>query len=491
MMETAPSIHKVIKFWARKPVELYLREVKSAKLVLDPFSGSGVSGIATMMVGSSAVLADINPVAVFISWVLLNKHTLKDKLLKEFQELCSELEREVYTLSINGQKRVLAYAVWVTEFQCPQCGSWVDPRKVRLNKKLKCECCGTLFHPLASAGRRDKVVSLFLNGNVVEDRRLIEEYQESDRAFAATSWHPKGEFKYEGLEKEFDESPGILAPKLEDLFTRRSLYVVSKLYEAIEDFWMEDGDQGDLLKLAFIAALPQATKMIPHTDSSGPSWKLPRYWVPYVREERNFCRSFLHRLILVRNFKNNWVSVAKDYDVSVHFDFNSLPKLPPKMKKSVLILRSDARDLLESKFRADVIVMDPPHYDEIHYFELLYLWQKWLEGRYGDSRFSDYSFWRHEIDVNRVVGRKLSDYLASITLLVRKSKKIVRKGGRIVLILHNRSSKAFSATVDMLRKEADGSFKMEIEKYWPMVRSSAQGIHGKDKFLYLIRLEKV
>lgn len=487
-MKTLPSIHKVIKFWGRKPVELYLREIKGAKLILDPFSGSGTSGIATMMVGGSAVLADINPVAVFISWALLNKHTLKEELLKEFQELCSELEREAYMISINGQRRILAYAVWVTEFQCPQCGSWVDPRKARCSKKLKCECCGALFHPFVSTGRRDKVVSLFLDGYVVEDRRLIEEYQESGRAFTVTSWHPKGEFKYEELERKFREHPGILAPRLEDLFTRRNLYVASKLYEVIEDFWAEDRDQGDLLKLAFIAALPQATKMIPHTDSSGPSWKLPRYWIPYIREERNFCRSFLRRLILVRNFKNSWVRVAKDYDVSAYFDFDSLPKLPLKMRRRVLILRCDARDLLESKVRADVVVMDPPHYDEIHYFELLYLWQKWLEGRYKDSRFSDYSFWRHEIDVNRVVGRKFSDYLSTIVLLINKSKKLVRKGGRIVLIL---SPRAFSKTIDTLRKEIDGSFKMEIEKYWPKVRSSAQGIHGKNKFLYLIRLEKV
>ncbi|RLE91887.1 MAG: hypothetical protein DRN04_11730 [Thermoprotei archaeon] len=491
-MKALPSIHKVIKFWARKPVELYLGEVKSAKLVLDPFSGSGTSGIATMMVGGSAILADINPVAVFISWTLLNRHTLKEKLLKEFRELCGELEREAYTLSINGQRRILEYAVWITEFQCPQCGNWVDPRKARYNKKLlKCKCCGTLFRPFISTGKRDKVVSLSLDGYVVEDRRLIEEYQESERAFTATSWHPRGEFKYEELGKEFEESPGILAPKLEDLFTRRNLYVASKLYEVIEDLWAEDGDQGDLLKLAFIAALPQATKMIPHTDSSGPSWKLPRYWIPYIREERNFCRSFLRRLTLVRNFKNNWARIAKSYDISACFDFNSLPRLLLKTRKRVLILRCDARDLLDLNIRADVIVMDPPHYDEIHYFELLYLWQKWLEGRYRDSRFSDYSFWRHEIDVNRVVGRKLSDYLSSIVLLVNKSKKLVRKGGRIVLILHNRSSEAFSWTVDALRKEISGSFKMEIRKYWPKVRSSAQGIHGKGKFLYLIRLEKV
>lgn len=490
-MRKTLSVHRVIKFWARKPVELYLKEIEKAKLVLDPFSGSGTSGIATMMKEGSAILADINPVAVFISWSLLNKHILREKVLKEFQELCSELEKEAYVFFINGQRRVLRYAVWVTEFQCPQCGSWIDPRKSRYNRKLKCNYCGTQFHPLISADRRDKVVALFFEKDSTEDQQLIKEYQENERTFNATSWYPKGEFKYEEIEKEFEEHPGILAPKLEDLFTRRNLYVASKLYEAIEDFWAEDEDQGDLLKLAFIAALSQATKMIPHTDSSGPSWKLPRYWIPYIREERNFCRSFLCRLTLVRNFKNSWARIARNYDISACFDFNSLPKLPLKIKRRILILRCDARDLLDLNIRADVIVMDPPHYDEIHYFELLYFWQKWLEGRYRDPRFSDYSFWRHEIDVNRVVGRKLSDYLSSIVLLVNKSKKLVRKEGRIVLILHNRSSRAFSRTIDALRRELDESFKMEIEKYWPKVRSSAQGIHGKDKFLYLIRLEKV
>ncbi|HDN17722.1 MAG TPA: hypothetical protein ENF41_01570 [Candidatus Bathyarchaeota archaeon] len=489
-MKTTRLVHKVIKFWARKPVELYLREIKDAKLVLDPFAGSGTSGMATVLAGSSAILADINPVAVFISWSLLNKSTLEEETIRRFQELCNELEEEAYALLVNGQRRVLNYAVWVTEFQCPKCGNWVDPRRTRYNGKLKCTHCGALFYPFTSSDRRDKVILLFSEKKVIRNQQLIREYQEDGKAFVSTSWHPKGEFRYEELGKNFRECPGILAPKLEDLFTKRNLYVASKLYEEIEDFWTEDADQGDLLKLAFIAALPQATKMIPHTDSSGPSWKLPRYWIPYIREERNFCRSFLRRLFLVHNFKKNWIKAVENHEVTVCFDLNSNSKYIFGTGREVTILRYDARILLDLDIKADVIVMDPPHYDEVHYFELLYLWQKWLEGRYGDPRFSDYSFWRYEIDVNEVVGRTFSDYLSSIVLLVNKSEKLVRRRGRIVIILHNRSSMMFNKTINMLRRKIDGHFKMEIERYRPRVRSSAQGIHGKEKFLYIIRLIK-
>lgn len=486
------SIHRIIKFWARKPIELYLREFKNARFILDPFSGSGSSGIATAISGASAILSDINPVAVFISWSILNKHTLSEETLEIFQEICNKLEKEAYELSINGQKKILTSAIWITEFRCPKCGNWVDPRRSRYRKKIKCKCCNEVFHPLTSADRRNKVVSLTFEGKILQNRCLITEYQKNEESFTLTSWYPNGKFEYEEIKRAFDENPGILAPSIEKLFTKRNLFVASKLYESIEQFWTKNREEGDLLKLTFIASLSQATNMLPYAKSSGPSWKLPRYWIPYIREERNFCRSFLRRLKTIYNFKKKiWVNTIQNYKVFACFDFNNGLEISSfKTEKEILIFRYDARKILDIDIKADVVIMDLPHYDEIHYFELLYLWQKWLEGRYKDPRFSDYSFWRYEIDINRVVGRKLSDYLSSIALLVNKSKNVVEKSGKIVFILHNRNPKIFARTIDMIRENFDQSFGVEVEKYWPKVRSSAQGIHGREKFLFLVRLKR-
>lgn len=74
-------------------------------------------------------------------------------------------------------------------------------------------------------------------------------------------------------------------------------------------------------------------------------------------------------------------------------------------KKFIHIYRADALEKCSELPTLDLVILDPPHYDEINYFELTYLWQKWLEGSYGDVRFKYYDYWSKEICVNKKVGK--------------------------------------------------------------------------------------
>ena len=437
------NLHLLIKFWARKDPDLILHVIGNSRLIVDPFCGSGSSGFVAVLKKASAILSDINPVSVFITYNTLNKETLKREILEEMREICLKIENEVYTLNMSER---VNFAIWENE----------------------------------------EIVSLrLISGKTIRDKRLIKEYLEIEEKLKLR-WYPNGEFIYPGTSVKFKDGPHK-SIKIVDLFTKRNLYAVSKIYYFIEKIWRHDRKQGDLLKLAFIASLANATKMIPHAPSGGPSWKIPRYWIPRLREERNFCRTFMRRLIYLAKFKETWASLVSDYHVTVSFE----DKIEPLGKNFIYVYRADALKICEYLPASDSIILDPPHYDQLNYFELTYLWQKWLEGRYKDKRFKDYKYWRREICVNKRIGKDLQWYNNQIYQVIKSYMPRCAKNGKIILILHNRDKKVLEETVNGIRNIIENNFKLSVIYKFPKVPSTTQGLHRRRKYLCIMRIKRV
>jgi len=438
------SVHSVIKFWARKEPELILQDIKGARIIADPFCGSGSSGFSAALVGASSFLSDINPVSIFIAYNILNNETLRIETIETMKEICSEVDEEVYTLS-NTNK--VNFAVW-------------NGNKIILLK--------------------------FTSGKNTQNSKLIREYMTTEENLKMRFWYPRGNFVYPGTEIDFRDGPHK-SIEIKELFTKRNLYAVSKIYYHIEKIWKRDKGQGDLLKLAFIASLAEATKMIPHAKSSGPSWKIPRYWIPELREERNFCRTFLRRLLLLRSFKENWSTITSKYQVVVSFDGETIV---PK-KKFIYLRQADALDICSELPKLDLVVLDPPHYDEINYFELTYLWQKWLEGSYSDARFKHYDYWNREICVNRKFGKDLEWYNNKLCEVVSCYVNRLHKNGKAILILHNKDRNLLEKTVNKIKKVVGSDFTFKVKYKFPKVPSSTQGLHGHKKYLCVLKISRV
>jgi len=438
------NIHILIKFWARKDPELIFPEIKNAKLLADPFCGSGSSGFCAMLAGASGFLSDINPVSVFIAYNVLNGETLKTETIETMKEVCLEIEDEVYTLS-NREK--VNFAVW----------------------------------------NSDEVILLsFTSGKKTEDKSLIKEYIAIEENLETKFWYPKGKFVYPGTSINFRDGPHRPI-EIKELFTKRNLYAASKLYSHIEKIWRNDKSQGDLLKLVFISSLANATKMMPHAKSSGPSWKLPRYWIPRLREERNFCKTFLRKLLLLYSFKKKWSTIASNYQINVSFD----GEIVVPQKKFIHIFRADALNLHSRLPTLDLIILDPPHYEEINYFELTYLWQKWLEGSCNDIRFKYYDYWEKEICVNRRIGKDLEWYNTKLCEIVSSFANRLHKDGKAILILHNKDRNLLKTTVRKIKKFVGNDFMFKTSYKFPRIPSSTQGLHGHKKYLCLLKISRV
>ena len=180
------NLHLLIKFWARKDPDLILHVIGNSRLIVDPFCGSGSSGFVAVLKKASAILSDINPVSVFITYNTLNKETLKREILEEMREICLKIENEVYTLNMSER---VNFAIWENE----------------------------------------EIVSLrLISGKTIRDKRLIKEYLEIEEKLKLR-WYPNGEFIYPGTSVKFKDGPHK-SIKIVDLFTKRNLYAVSSIF---------------------------------------------------------------------------------------------------------------------------------------------------------------------------------------------------------------------------------------------------------------------
>ena len=128
------------------------------EVVLDPFCGSGMTGVAALELNRKAVLSDLSPAAVFIAENLCMPIDEKEFLsaIDEIIEQSHDLERKLYTTICRecGKPSLLLYMVWRYGLMCDKCGRefilWdvardekEDSRKSKIKKEFDCPHCGT------------------------------------------------------------------------------------------------------------------------------------------------------------------------------------------------------------------------------------------------------------------------------------------------------------------------------------------------------------
>lgn len=89
-------------------------------VVLDPFSGSGVTGVEAAKLGARPVCFDINPVATLVQRQALQQWDVQ-ALATAFDQVESECRREVDRVHKTEDGRTVLYYFWVATVSCPDC----------------------------------------------------------------------------------------------------------------------------------------------------------------------------------------------------------------------------------------------------------------------------------------------------------------------------------------------------------------------------------
>lgn len=89
-------------------------------VVLDPFSGSGVTGVEVLKLGGRPVCFDINPVATLVQRQAMQPWDMGD-LVAAYEEIESACRGEVDRLHRTEDGRTVLYYFWVATVECPEC----------------------------------------------------------------------------------------------------------------------------------------------------------------------------------------------------------------------------------------------------------------------------------------------------------------------------------------------------------------------------------
>jgi len=264
-----PSRYLMHKFWARKPhnvvreyVEHYSQE---GEVVFDPFAGSGVTAIESLILKRRAVACDLDPVAIFIT-----RCTAIPVDLNDLQDAFSTIEDKV-TKQISE--------LYLT--QCPSCKElgeieaviWHSDKPVEIRYSCSCQ----------SKGRK----SLWKDADADDLKRLAE-----IEDLPIPYWYPQNELIWNS---RVNVSKGM---KVSSLYTHRNLYALSTIYSAVES--IQDSRLRDMMKFCFTSSLGQASKLVfvyrkPGRERQVGGWATRGYWVPPEYFEVNAWNCFAER----------------------------------------------------------------------------------------------------------------------------------------------------------------------------------------------------
>jgi len=397
-------------------------------VVLDPFCGSGMTGVAAALMGRRAILNDLSTAAAHLAWN--HTHTCNGDVLESaFNRVASsvesDFERYYATVDENGTPAMIRWTLWSTRHQCPQCNEnfllWdtIDRMSGRLGRKTTCpRCCHeaerrrfkvvenvpawiAFDRSDGSRGERPATIQ-----DIVDTRRFSEEIDElpfpdvslgSDREmYQRCALHLRG------------------IRSVRDMYTDRNRLALAVLWKAI----LEEPDDRIrcALAFAFTNTAWHGTRMRRFNARGGHRPLTGTLYVPQLSAEANVLRVMGKKIRQLRSYYAAFKPTANE---------------PPH------VITGSATDLSQiADGSIDYVFTDPPFGSNIFYSDCNLIWEAWL-GRVTDPTL--------EAVVNRSLsledgGKTLEDYSDLMAGAMTEISRVLKPGGWATVVFHNTDS---------------------------------------------------
>lgn len=402
--------------------------------VVDPFCGSGMTGVAALELGRRAVLSDLSPAAVFIAKNLCTPvdHSAFMAAVDSVIAECRDLQDRLYTTSCRdcGSSVPMLYMVWSydlhcsecekpfclwdvarderpsvreskikSEFDCPHCSERITKRGLKRSNRHPVQvgyrCCGKgLKEQTATPDKRDlKLLKGITLSSIPDDL-----------------WYPTDKFPIGGVNTRQPIAAGI--DSVEKAYTPRALWAMARLWKAACHY--PDAHMGEKLKFA-LTSLYQRVTLFSEFRFWGGSGNTANYNVPHIANEQNVFVAFRRKAATI-----SWY-------------FREAPKL--KRNLYVGVHSATSLEHIEDG-AADYVFTDPPFGSNINYSEMNFLWESWL-GRHTDVA--------EEAIVSRAQNKSVDDYRVLLCRSFLEANRVLRQDGWMTVIFHNSSEKVWSA----------------------------------------------
>ncbi len=451
-LSNAHSYHTKSPFHA---IQQYIEHyTKKGDLVLDCFTGSGMTGIAAQKSGRKAILMDLSPIASYLAYNY-NTSISSDKFLTVAGNILDELEKELgwlyETHHSNGDKAVINSIIFSENYRCPICNTefvlWdyaLNRKEKKMDDPFNCKSCNASIKKSDCEKVFEEVVDNSLNTNFLQskvspveivytykkkrfkklpdqsDLELIKKIDSTNIPF----WHPTNIIPEGHNLNQPIRAQGY--KNVHHFFTRRNLYALSALFSKINS--VDKIEIRDKLKITFNSLLLRASRKAilgvgyyfngggGYIATISGNWYIPslNVEVPVFEQFKNRVKK-VNEINLHRFYKNN-IRISTQSST----DFSNIPS------NSI-----------------DYIFVDPPFGENLMYSELNFLYESW-NGIITNQK--------DEAIMNSVQNKGLSDY----NELMRKSFsnlfRILKPNRWITIEYHNSSSIIWNGLQESLTK---------------------------------------
>lgn len=408
-------------------VEIIKHYLPKGGLVLDPFAGSGMTGVAARASGCDVVLNELSPAASFIAdrfTRALDPTAFMDGV-KTILARVGQLRRDLYLTSCRqcGDDTEILYTVWSYRVVCGSCSNefllWDHCRRygksVREHKILSefpCPACGMVVKK--SRLRRTQAEPVLVGYKCCSSYQVEEAPNDADlRKIAEVEASPR---IWPGFTPDMALPDGVnlCQPKRHGLDTVASFYTARNL-SAMSSLWREihcvrDTEVAAFLGFAFTSLYQRVTKLSEFRFWGG-SGNTANFNVPYIYNEANVFATFERK---ARSIQDHLETTARRYEGRAIVRTGSATDMS--------FLPSDSIDL---------IFTDPPFGGNINYSEMNILWESWL-GAFTDTR--------DEAIVNRFQGKDVLRYGELMASSLKECFRVLREGRWMLLVFMNSSA---------------------------------------------------
>lgn len=432
-------------------------------LVLDPFCGSGMTGVACLMTGRNAILNDLSPAAAHIArnyTTPLEISAIKD----EFERIKSAVKDEfewLYGTTCDrcGGAATIYYVVWSDVFECGRCGNelilWdlaVDKITGKVQEKFTCPTCGAIWRKVQVKWL--KSIPVITHYECPKCKPSRDQHATTDKeklriaeieATPIPYWYPTTPFDstWEMWRKVHGDM-GIT--NISKFYTKRNLWAIAKL-------WYESNHASTERLAQVIKFVITSTN---RRNSARTAWHTLRFgqasmtgtlYVPALTVENNLLTLVCEKLRQIINGLK-----------SIKFGFS----------ETIVQVRS-ATSLQIPDESVDYVFTDPPFGSNIFYADCNLIWESWLNEGLTDQSQEAVVHVKHK-DKN-----VLPDYARLMEDAFREMQRVLKPGRWASVVFHNSDDRIWQTILDAAEK---AGFELAEINAFDKGQLSFKGIRG-------------
>ncbi len=426
----ATAIYNAHSYHTKVPpqgIEPYIQHYTNAgDLVLDPFCGSGMTGVAALKLGRRVILNDLSPAAAHIAYNYCTPVDV-DALKREFARIKAAVKEEfdwLYGTTCDrcGGDATIQYTVWSDVFECSRCSSDIllwdvarDSQTYDVKRFFTCPVCGKEqekkgLHkvktvPVYTHGECQSCKPAALVHNVTQNElNLIADIESRQIPY----WYPNDEFPLGRQTRKLIRGMAQIG-RVDQMYTHRNLWAYAHLWD------LAGRGQSERLVSALQFALTGINNYISKrqgygTGGGGVSGTL---YVPSFTMEKNVGEVAFRKFEKIIEMFEQMPNESAFVRVGSAFDLYGVPD------KSI-----------------DYIFTDPPFGESLQYAELNFIWESWLQQK---------TIWADDCVMNYVHQKDLPFYEDCMKRAFGEMFRVLKHGRWASVVFHNTDDQVWRA----------------------------------------------